>query len=125
MGVNAINNVNIMFRPKPSERRENRTHQTSRCGVLENSRGFQHFHHKRTPVSEQVVLGANPREQSVYDPYRGPLCGNKRTGLCQYRDQCGLSKQSGLSGHVWTGDNVETRIRAEVDTVWSKDAPGC
>jgi hypothetical protein len=54
--------------------------------MLENFRRFEHFHHKRAPVSEQVVLGADPREQSIYDTYRGPVRRNERTGLREYSD---------------------------------------
>lgn len=99
-------------------------HQTSGRGVFENFRGFQHFHHKRAPVSEQVVFGANPREQSIDDADRSPFCRNERTGLRQYRDQCGLSKEGGLSSHVRAGYYLETGIWVEVDAVRSKDAPG-
>lgn len=60
--------------------------------MLENFRRFEHFYHECAPVSEQVVLGADPREQSVYDTYSGRVCGNERTGLREYRDQRSLSK---------------------------------
>jgi len=60
--------------------------------MFENFRGFEHFHHKRAPISEQIVLGADPREQSIHDPYLGLIRGNERTGLREYRDQCGLAK---------------------------------
>ena len=61
-------------------------YQTSWRGMLENFRGFEHLHHKRAPVSEQIVLGADPREQPIHDPYRGPVSWNERTGLREYRD---------------------------------------
>ena len=58
--------------------------------MLENFRSLEHFHHKRAPVSEQVVFSADPREQSIYDPNRGSIRGDERTGLREHRDQRGL-----------------------------------
>jgi len=74
--------------------------------MFENFRSFEHFHHKRAPVSEQIVLGAYPREQPIHNPYRGPVRWNERTGLGEYCDQCGLAKQSRLPSHVRTGDDM-------------------
>ena len=71
--------------------------------IIDNARGFVHFHHKGRFSPAQVIGGAHAREYLICKSYGGRPGGDVGAGVRQQRDQRGLPQQRGFTGHIRTG----------------------
>src|SRR6476659_2772967 len=89
-----------------------------RC-LIQDSCGFQHFHHESGAASREIVCSADPREEAIYYPDSSGLYGHEAAYLRQNCDEGVLAKKGGLAGHIRAGHQPKTRctVRRKIAVV--------
>ena len=72
---------------------------------MEDHGSLQHLHHEGGFSAGNVVGGPDACEQFVEIAYPGAFCRDEGSGLGKQDDQGGLPQESGLSGHVGSGQD--------------------
>ncbi len=91
------------------------------AGVVEDERGFVHFHHEGGLAAREVIGGTDAAENAVGDADGGAFGGDESSNLCHQGDECDLANVGGFSGHVGASDDVDERVfGVERGVVWHK-----
>ena len=93
-------------------------------GVVEDVGGFLHLDHEGGAAADEVVAGADAREDAVDDAHAQGIGGDESTHLGHDDDEGDLPDVGGFAGHVGAGDDHDLVRVAVEERVVGNEARG-
>ena len=84
-------------------------HQAALGGVAQDVRGLLHLDHERGLAAQDLVGGADAREDAVHEPELGLARRHEAAHLRHQHDERRLAQEGGLAAHVGAGQHEEPR----------------
>ena len=79
---------------------------------------LDHLHHEGGTPAQEVIAGADPREDAVDQANARLVARCEAARLCKERDQGRGPQVGGLPTHVWSGDEEQPPLLVEGEVVW-------
>ncbi|MNG01285.1 hypothetical protein D3C84_842570 [compost metagenome] len=92
-------------------------HQAALGGVVQNVRGFAHFHHEGRAPAGQVIAGTDPGEDAVDERQFATGRRHEAADMRQQHNQSGLTHVGGFTAHVRAGDHQHARVVVQAQVV--------